>query len=526
MFALLFLSPFLVTTIKAATTDEPVSGKAELAEMVNHVNEQLFSYLSEKEPENNLVISPFSIGIALAMLYQGTAGNSKRQLRRALNLPGKEGIDKLEEEVASILDKYTNHHHNITIRMGNAVFLNTGFTPKEKFISLIEGVYSSEVHQLQENTSKVDTVNEWISDRTEGKIPNFLSEGSITEETQMLLLNAIYMYGDWQYPFDKDFTSTMRFYLEGEPRRYVATSFMDLEETLQTAHVSDMMDVIWLPYHQTNYSMVLYLPHQNVSVHQLVNEVLQNENRSISELRTTATRSKVNLQMPRFQLNTKNSLVEALEYFNVTEIFDERTANLSKISDRNIHVGDIQHSAAVKVDENGSEAVAVTSITLDLRTSVNGPVKLIRLDKPFIFSIMDDEGLVLFTGKVMNPTRKTPLLDNEPIELEDIEDDTILVVRKPSPSEPIASNNRHQLPGDKQRSTGEESEKLKPEEPKEPEELEEPIEPARPTVTISCAGASTNEDVAGFANCEKKCTDPKMYGLCMYNCWSKHCLHA
>jgi len=486
-------------------------------DLVTDVNSKLFEAVNKNQADDNVIISPLSISVALSMLYHGTADQSRDQLTQAFAFPAEAG--QLKAEAEQFIDQFNNTRNNVTLRLGNAVFLNGDFAPKPNYIRTLERRYSAEVQTLERN--KVDTVNDWISEKTEGLIEKFLSEGSLDQDTKMLLVNAIYFHGAWFYPFPKELTFNDKFYTDEGQGSYVNTDFLDLEETLELVDEPKRMKMVVLPYSNSNFSMMLFQPADGVSVNDLA-EALFQPTVSLAALRDQARKTKVNLKMPKFEVSTRTSLVEAFESLNVTDIFDEELADLSRLADEQLHVGDILHAANVKVDEEGSEAAGITSISIDIRTSVSGPTTFILLDRPFLFSIVGEGDVPLFAGKIINPTDQRPIpVEELPAEAgSSMPDDVLLAVHNaPPPSaartpadtvfldEADKDDNKDTVKGDKANNDNSEMED----------------EDDQMGVSIKCPKGEAKVTLDEFNSCEKSCLDGPSYGLCIFGCWNRFC---
>jgi len=406
------------------------------------------------------------------MLYEGAGGNSRSQLNEAFNFPT---IDR-NKKVKQTLGRYNSNNSNVTVRMGNGIFLNNGFNPKQNFTNLLGRVYDAEVTTLPAS-DKVTLVNQWISNKTEGLIEKFLSEGSINKDTQMLLINAIYFHGVWAYPFQKEYTRSLKFYTDEGRMNAVDADFMEMTMELELVDLPGKMQMVSLPYMDKKYAMNLYLPVGKTNIHELADDLFDFTNPEKFR-KDNSTPTEVRLIMPKFDITSKSSLVDALEQLNITDIFNDLNANLSGISDnKNLKVGDILHAATIKVDEEGSEAAAATSIGIDIRTAAIGPNTEIILDRPFLFSIVDNEGVILFSGKIMNPTKKTPTATPQDDTTTGTMDDTILLARN-----------------------GEDSPKKCLSEDKK---------------------IITN---AAYARCEQTCLNDASHGFCISSCYYRHCV--
>lgn len=409
----------------------------------------LLGYFGQTQPADNVILSPLSIRLALSMLYHGTGNGSaaRTQLEALLaNGGGGDFASGLRDVAKKVLASRSRlAAKNVTLQLGNGLFLNGNFSAKPAYASLLGSAYDASVQRLTgSNSDKVVFVNEWVSKKTAGLIPSLLSDGAIDQETAALLFNTIYFKGGWANSFQKDLTAVRRFKLSAAAAAgnkggdknssssggaYVETDFMFREIEVLLADNPGRMRVLSLPYTSPGVSMLIILPDESVNIDDLAKEVFS---APLTGLLQAAREVTLRLYLPKFKLDTKVSLIPALESLDVRDIFDYQTRPLTEISEVPIDVGEILHAARLEVSEEGTEAAAVTGISIDIRLAVAAPREL-AIDRPFLFAIVDDNGAAgggapLFAGKIMDPTGgKAERLQLEP---EKDSDDVLLQARE------------------------------------------------------------------------------------------------
>lgn len=244
--------------------------------------------------------------------------------------------------------------------------------------------------------SALTTINKWASDNTYEKIPKVLDE--ISGNAVLFLMNALYFKGDWSYQFDKDLTTLKPFNLDNGSLVNVSTMTGEVGARLA---FGNSYRAIELPYGRTNFTMVIVVPENTLA------DFYQSFSGSVWSSITTALDAstsfgKVDVFMPRFKFSYEKVLNDQLQSMGMVDAFDEVLANLSGIADASIFVSFVKQNTFVEVNEEGTEAAAVTTIGVEL-TSVPGST-VFRIDKPFVFAIRErTTNTLMFIGQVTDP---------------------------------------------------------------------------------------------------------------------------
>jgi len=253
-------------------------------------------------------------------------------------------------------------------------------------------------------------INEYVSQRTNGLIDQLLSPGSVDSLTLMVLVNAIYYKANWLNAFDKRLTRVQDFNLLDssiDQLRTVTHNKMMLHPNIdmRTAFNVPELDgasVLELPYENTDFNMYVGLPKENT---------LEALDRLAVDFKYSKFESKLSggfkpVLMPGFDINFDVGLNDVLKAMGVRDMFDHDRANFSDLTEEDVAVSKVAHSAAVKVDESGSEAAAATAAVLGTRT-VNLNRKDFLVDRPFVFMIHDKaHDVPLFYGRILNPANE------------------------------------------------------------------------------------------------------------------------
>lgn len=361
----------------------------------NQLGFELLKELNEDEPADNLFISPFSVNSALGMTLNGANGSTTTAMQNAMQVREltvsevNEGFQNLNESLP-VLDEH------VIFNTANAIFYKNTFSVLPAFLETNNSFYNAEISPLDfSDASSVDVINDWVSDKTEEKIPTIINE--IGDGAVMYLINAIYFLADWRLPFDPEKTVEQGFQTESG-----ATEMIDMMQ--QPKHGSptysnEKFDAVDLAYGDSIYSMTLFLPKTNYSVHDIISDFnTDNWNTWIEGLAT----QDLYLGLPKFTMEYKTSLKPALRDLGMDVAFGSG-ADFSNINSyAALQISDVIHKTFIEVDEEGTEAAAVTAVIIE-NTSVT-PTLNLQFNKPFVFAIRDNEtNSVLFLGKMMNP---------------------------------------------------------------------------------------------------------------------------
>lgn len=351
----------------------------------------LFEMFSKDDLEENVFFSPYSISMALSMVYQGADTTTKEAMAKALNYTGltDEEINKSYKDQLSYFKKL---YPQVELNVANSIWIRENFNVKESFLNKNKEVFDAKSAYLDFSKSEAcEIMNKWISDATKGKIDNVIAP-PIDPETIMYLMNAIYFRGNWAEHFDLMQTKESYFTnIKGEKK---LVPMMNKTDKYNYAETSEYR-AVELPYGAGNISMYCILPEQG-NVNDLIDQfdsVKWNEIKS-----KLSMGSNIRLSIPRFKIEYEpKDIVDKLIELGMGGAFF-RGADFSGISE-DVWITDVKHKAVIDVNEKGTEAAAVTIIGVGTTTMPNSFIA----DRPFMFVIADNEtGTILFMGKVVD----------------------------------------------------------------------------------------------------------------------------
>ena len=350
--------------------------------------------LKAEEPEENVMISPLSVSLALAMTYNGAAGDTKEAMEKTLELNGLT-VDEINENYKMLIDALVSVDPKVLMSIANSIWYKHTFNVEQDFIDVNQNYFYAEVSPLDfYDPEAVNTINNWVADKTNDKITEILDE--IPADAVMYLINAIYFKGIWKYEFDESDTEEKPFYLSDGTTKDVP---MMVQEGSFNYLSNDILQAVEMPYGAGNYSMIILLPQSNKTADDIIDRLSnENWNRWLSEFYEA---EKVQIHLPKFRFEYKNLLNDELKNMDMEIAFDPSNADFSKInSNGGLYISRVIHKSFIEVNEEGTEAAAVTLV--EMFRSGGGETFIVN--KPFIFVIKEKyTNSIIFMGKVMEP---------------------------------------------------------------------------------------------------------------------------
>lgn len=379
----------------------------ELAAAMNKFALDLYAEFEEEpgeaDPGPNRMISPAGIGIALSMLKDGAEGKTAQQMDNMLHLNGM-SPEVLAESQMILSDLLRGSDPAVKMDIANSLWSRQGFEVNKSYVERMEKSYGAQFQAIDFTSDQaVSTINQWASDNTAGKIPEVV-EAPLSENLVLLLMNAMYFKGDWSEPFKKGQTEDLPFYPEGGQEVKVPT----MRQSGEYAYLDgDGFEAVRLPYGETkNFGMILALPDENRSLDEFKRQQLPNFNAWSREL----SENEGSIELPRFKLKDKLTLKATLSALGMVDAFSDQTAELGGLAASgaepgSIFVSFVTHDTFIEVNEEGTEAAAVTVIGAE-NTSAPAPQEPfdLKFNRPFFFAISDrTTGAIVFMGEVGNP---------------------------------------------------------------------------------------------------------------------------
>ena len=405
------------TTVDSTTTSpEPPSGPSAVlmaeretgadaalaARSVSSLGYDLFAAIvGGSEPGANVTISPASIAIALAMVEPGTVAGAQEQMRALLSIDDPAAfhasMNGLEQSLESRapFSGGDGDAGEVTIRVGNAAFLQPGYPLEQPYLDTVGRFYGPVVNELDfrsDPDAAVDAINTFVADATEERITDPLTYGDITDDVVLALVNTLFLTASWFSPFAENQTSTAPFTTNSGESVDVDMMSGSSEESIagdgwvgaSKFHVGGLTSQFVLPDPNRFDDVGTRLPD--------VFDELTNSAGPGGEFR-----------MPRFETRVDSPLNEPLKALGLTDVFFPGSL-LATADDPQLFVSKIAHSTFVAYDEEGVEAAATTIVLENAESEPIAPPVAVVLDRPFFYRIVDRQSsATLFLGRVMNP---------------------------------------------------------------------------------------------------------------------------
>jgi serpin B len=380
----------------APITELPRALSASEREVLARSNAFAFALANELLPEavnDNLFYSPLSASMVLGMLLNGADGRTYDQIRDVLAFQSL-SQEQINQGYSDLMELLRNLDPSVTIELGNSVWTRLGFPVQPDFMSRVRTSFDAEAHDVDfADPGTLPRINRWASDATHGRIEEIFSE--LPPNVVMVLLNAIYFKANWVARFDRARTERAPF---TRPDGSTVTADLMYLDGDVSGLQGDTFTMVELPYGGSAFSMVAALPAPGVSV----KTMLQGLDAQGWDSRMSAlSAGHAIVRLPRFELEWERKLNEPLQALGMTDAFDGGRANFTRLTPGGgVWLDLVKQKSYVKVDEEGTEAAAVTGAVV-----VESAPAEVRMDRPFLFVIRERlTGAILFLGIVNDPT--------------------------------------------------------------------------------------------------------------------------
>ena len=382
---------------------EVTARSAELAPSIDGNNGFAWALYDELRGEpGNLFFSPFSIYAALSMTYAGARGSTAAQLHDVLRITG----DDAQHHAAfgALLRDLNGEKEGrgYELDIANRVYAKLGLEIEQSYLDLVETDYDAPLGLLDfadDPEAARSTINEWVAEQTRDLIQQLLPPGSITQNTAMVLANAIYFHARWARQFQPELTADAPFTRpDGSEVTVPMMRAADVDARwAQDFSTDGPTAVLELDYRDREVSFVVILPPSYDRL-EVAEQLLVTG--GYDALLATGFVGEIEVQMPRFELRHEFPAAEPLQALGATDMFCNAAPDLSGIASESLCVDDVFHQAFISVDEEGTVAAAATAVTVGVLLAPPS----FRVDRPFVFAIRDKlTGTILFLGRVEDP---------------------------------------------------------------------------------------------------------------------------
>ncbi|XP_053344830.1 leukocyte elastase inhibitor-like [Clarias gariepinus] len=366
----------------------------------------LYRAISAENPNGNLFISPLSISAALSMVYLGARGGTAEEMAQVLSFSS---VSDVHTHFKTLNSAINSPKASYNLRLANRLYGEKTFNLLFEYVDSTQKFYHGDMQAVDfigssEKSRKL--INQWIEEKTEGKIKDILQPGTITAMTRLALVNAIYFKGKWKHVFNTKDTKEMPFKINQNETKPV--QMMYKKEKFLFNYIDEYkLQVLDLPYVEEELSMVVLLPEESVDgsdpLQKLESELTMNKLIEWTNPERMDRLTDIILHLPKFKLEEKYSLKDNLSKMGMSSLFQPGAADLTGISIQgDLFVSSVIHKAFVEVNEEGTEAAAAETIAV--ATNCWRPEKHFMADHPFLFYIRHNPTkCILFLGKFRGP---------------------------------------------------------------------------------------------------------------------------
>ena len=343
---------------------------------------------------DNLVLSPYSISTALALAYNGSAGQTAAEMEKVLGWKGM-GLDKVNEgnsQLKSLLEKGAG----VTLNIANAVWVQKGYAFQENYLNRVKTSYGAEARSADLSSQAfVEEINGWVDQKTNGMIKGIYQN---PPEANSVLVNAIYFNGGWMDEFNPEYTKEENFSLpDGSVKK---VPMMRIEEGFGYKE-SKEWQAVRLPYGDGRMHMLVILPRESSSLEQVHKKLWKDPSVWMDDYSFET----VKLGLPKFKAESDLKLEKVLDGLGMKSAVDPQKADFSGMIDGlPLFIGEVKQKSIVDVDEKGTKAAAVTAVGMPTSAAVPMEPVEMTVNRPFFFAIEDrDTRTWIFMGSVNRP---------------------------------------------------------------------------------------------------------------------------
>lgn len=357
-----------------------------------------YSEVAQQNSEENLFFSPLGIDMAFSIAYEGAEGDTAKQIQQVFDFE----IDdyKRGEHAKDLMAGLNDNNGHYKLNVANALWIKDGYKIKESYLSTAKTSYNSTIDNVDFVTNEgVDKINSWVKEKTQNKIQNILPPGSTDDSTRMVITNAVYFNGKWSNPFNPQKTTEESFWIDKD-RSVKVTMMTHPADMFNYAETNDLQ-ALKMYYVGGDVSMLILLPKDRDGMDSLEQSL---DTQKINSILGMLEHQPLTVKIPKFEFETEYSLVGLLRNLGINDAFDKNTANFEGVTNEQVYIDQAKQKAFVSVDEEGTEAAAITALVMRPTSGPPTPQHEFIADHPFVFIIQEqDTGEILFIGRVSNP---------------------------------------------------------------------------------------------------------------------------
>ena len=404
------------------------SSTYELANAINEFGVHLYQTIKETRDGENMFLSPLGISTAMAMTQLGARGDTAKQIAEVFRFNKIDGsnLHQTFKELDDTLFRYYEYSYGESrmaytpsgyrfLASANKLYGKSGFPFVQSFLDDTARYYDSGIESVDDFSSPavIKSINDWVSERTEGKISSFLELGALVPLTRLVLVNAIYFKAKWHQEYSPSNTVTDLFKIRGSRDTTIPVDFITskgLESV--TIDKNNRCTVLCKSFEQVNGSMLIVLPDEDTGLPELESKLSTELIQGWVDQLNLREVNACNVFLPKFKVTEQLDLKDVLQSMGVTDAFDGKRADFSGITGtRNLELSALVHKTFVGIDEEGCEAAAVSIVREDYYgcPGFEPEIQIVfRADHPFLFIILHDPTKsIMFIGRLVDPRSST-----------------------------------------------------------------------------------------------------------------------
>ncbi|MDX2106866.1 MAG: serpin family protein [Candidatus Melainabacteria bacterium] len=360
----------------------------------------LYKSLASAKAKENLLYSPYSVSSALTMTYTGANGETKEAMAQVLNLDSKHD-EKTKQSARETIDSLQKLDNGTVLEIANTLFANKNIVFSKPFLSDNEKYFYAGTNVTDfSSPDAVNEINDWVKNKTHNRISKILDR--VSGDAILYLINAIYFKGSWQNQFKREETKKEKFH--GADGKEIDAMMMSMNRNYSYAENQDFQ-AIYLPYKDNRLGMFVFLPLKGKTLDDFEKKLdLKTFEKNCSLLASRPGTFK----MPRFKIEDDMKLKDNLSKLGMEEAFDKTKADFTLMTNEQerVFINDVIHKTFMDVNEEGTEAAAVTAVEMCMTSARMEPQTPFTMtcDRPFFVALQDMQTKkILFMGHINKP---------------------------------------------------------------------------------------------------------------------------
>jgi len=364
-----------------------------------------WSLLRAQDATKNAFLSPTSISAALAMTACGAEGETREQMAKVLGFAA--GDPSLDSAWKDLIGSLRAQKPGRQVQLANRLFGQSGYGFLPEFTGRLGTSFDAPLEQVDFGTPEPARarINAWVASQTRDMIKDLIPSGALTPLTRLVLANAIHFKGEWEQPFTKSKTMDLPF--ETAPGVFKTLPMMN-QQGMFVLREDESATSLTLNCKGGDRGVVFLLPKQRHELGELEKSLTLPRLEELTS--STVAAQKVELRLPRFEVDTRFSLNEVLKSLGMVRAFERGRAEFAGMNGGKdqLQIDAVLHKAVLKVDEQGAEAAAATAVAIGVKSAIPRPIRRFVVDQPFLVAIRDHgTGGLLFLGRVREPAAKS-----------------------------------------------------------------------------------------------------------------------